>query len=167
MPALWRRGPCSERIHSLPLVRQSLADNGAQARPSDHSFREYPEVDQQRSESSEAADTKSLLRIRKTAALAAIEAYLRRCFLSDHDWKRRSTPASGNSQQEIARRAELKRLRNERLRQELTNESLSNNVSRKASRTIGQARAPGRGPIKDILIRSRKNRRGSQSIGDG
>src|SRR5690606_29320644 len=115
MPALWRRGPCSERIHSLPLVRQSLADNGPQARPSDHSFREYPEVDQQRSEPSEAADTKSLLRIRKTAALAAIEAYLRRCFLSDHDWKRRSTPASGNSQQEIARRAELKRLRNERL----------------------------------------------------
>jgi hypothetical protein len=167
MPAFWRHGTCAERIPSPTPVQPSLADKCAPAEPSDHSFEEYPEVDKLRSENSEAVGTRVRPRTRKALSLSAIEAFLRRCFLNDHDLKRRSSPASGNSQQEIARRAELKRLRNERIREELTNERLSKNVGRKGSRTIGPTRAPERGPIKDILIREHQNRRGSPSVGDG
>ena len=70
---------------------------------------------------------------RASAALGAVRSRFIRHLSSESDVKRQSTASIGKSQEEIARRAELRRLRQKRIREELQNEFQGKRISQQAS----------------------------------
>lgn len=70
---------------------------------------------------------------RASAALGAVRSRFIRHLSSESDVKRQSTASIGKSQEEIARRAELRRLRQKRIQDELQDEFQGNQISHQAS----------------------------------
>lgn len=102
-------------------------------------------------------DPQPQLTRRASAALGAVRARFTRHLSSESDVKRKSTASVGKSQEEIARRAELRRLRHKRIQNELKDDLRGEHITdqtsnasvksvRHASLTSPSQSQPGGGP---------------------
>lgn len=114
------------------------------------------ELDQLVVEDSDTDDNDSAFTRRETGTLDTVRSRLIRQFSHESNMRRRSHIAVGKSDEEIARRAELRRLRQKRIQDELKVEGTNDASSKKSNQStpylprLAEHTQPGNGPRDNI-----------------
>lgn len=114
------------------------------------------ELEQLVVEDSDTEDDNSAFSRRDTGTLEAVKSRLIRQFSHESNMRRRSRLSVGHSQGEIARRAELRRLRQKRIQDELQVDDTNDASSKKSSQStrysprLNELAQPGGGPRDNI-----------------
>lgn len=97
-----------------------------------------PQIDTLIVEDSDSEENQPRLARRASAALGIVRFRLSRHLSTEHSDKRQSHISVRNSQEEIARRAELRRLRHKRIQDELHHETSGDDTSNMSRKTLRQ-----------------------------
>lgn len=87
-------------------------------------------------EDSDSEENQSRLTRRASAALGAVRSKFLRHLAGESNLKRQSQTSVGNSEEEVARRAELRRLRHKRIQNELQGTDIPDDASNQSPRTL-------------------------------